>query len=132
MSTVMKKSSPKRVLVIDDDEVIVQLLRVNFEMDDYEVTTASDGLVGLAMAGADPPDVIVLDVMMPRVDGLEVARRLRAEPVTARIPIVFLSAKAQIGDVQAGEALADAYITKPFDPLELLDRVAALVRSPRS
>ncbi|MDQ6784321.1 MAG: response regulator [Actinomycetota bacterium] len=113
--------------MIDDDAVIVQLLRVNFEMDDYEVITALDGQEGLEMAIAEPPDVILLDVMMPRIDGLEVARRLRAGEATAAVPIVFLSAKAQSGDVLAGEALADAYITKPFDPLDLLEQVAVLL-----
>lgn len=118
--------------MIDDDEVIVQLLRVNFEMDDYLVVTAPDGQTGLEMAIANPPDVILLDVMMPRLDGLEVARRLREEKVTAHVPIVFLSAKAQFSDVAAGEALADVYITKPFDPLDLLDRVAFLLSPPRT
>lgn len=113
--------------MIDDDAVIVQLLRVNFEMDDYEVVTALDGQTGLVMAIEAPPDVILLDVMMPEMDGLEVARRLRGHEATAGVPIVFLSAKAQANDVLAGEALADAYITKPFDPLDLLEEVTALL-----
>ena len=113
--------------MIDDDAVIVQLLRVNFEMDDYEVATALDGPTGLAMAIEAPPDLILLDVMMPELDGLEVARRLRSHEATAGVPIVFLSAKAQANDVLAGEALGDAYITKPFDPLDLLEEVAALL-----
>lgn len=117
----------RRVLVIDDDAVIVELLRVNFEMDDYEVATALDGQSGLGMAIEDPPDVILLDVMMPELDGLEVARRLRGHEATAGVPIVFLSAKAQANDVAAGEVLGDAYITKPFDPLDLLETVSAVL-----
>ncbi len=113
--------------MIDDDAVIVQLLRVNFEMDDYEVVTALDGPTGLVMAIESPPDVILLDVMMPEMDGLEVARRLRGHEATASVPIVFLSAKAQASDVAAGEAFGDAYVTKPFDPLDLLEEVASLL-----
>jgi two-component system phosphate regulon response regulator PhoB len=124
-------SPGRRILVIDDDPVIVQLLVVNFEMDDYLVTSSTDPEVGLQMAMDDPPDIVLLDVMMPATDGLEVARRLRAEPATAEVPIVLLSAKAQYSDVQAGEELADSYITKPFDPLALLERVAELLAKPR-
>ncbi|MGI8752494.1 MAG: response regulator [Acidimicrobiales bacterium] len=123
----VQRSTARRVLVIDDDAVIVQLLRVNFEMDDYEVVTALDGPTGLVMAIESPPDVILLDVMMPEMDGLEVARRLRGHEATATVPIVFLSAKAQANDVAAGEAFGDAYVTKPFDPLDLLEEVASLL-----
>ncbi len=115
------------VLVCDDDPVIVNLLQVNFEIEGYDVIPATGGDAGLARARSDRPDVIVLDVMMPGIDGLEVARRLRADEATRRIPIVLVSAKAQSADVDAGLAVADAYVTKPFDPLELLDRVEALL-----
>lgn len=116
------------ILVVDDDPVIQKLLSVNFEMEGYQVATASDGVEGLERVQADPPDLILLDVMMPRMDGLEVARRLKADPSTKGIPVVLLSAKAQSTDVQGGlEAGADAYVTKPFDPLELLEKVAALL-----
>ena len=111
------------VLVVDDDPVIVNLLQVNFEIEGYEVLTATGGEAGLAQAHAGHPDVIVLDVMMPGIDGLEVARRLRAEVDTRAIPIIMLSAKAQASDIQAGLAVADEYVTKPFEPLELLERV---------
>ena len=115
------------VLVCDDDPIIVNLLQVNFEIEGYDVIPATGGDAGLARARSDRPDVIVLDVMMPGIDGLEVARRLRADEATRRIPIVLVSAKAQSADVDAGLAVADAYVTKPFDPLELLDRVEALL-----
>lgn len=121
------------VLVVDDDVVIQKLLQVNFEMEGYDVMTAGDGEEGLAKAQAEHPDAIVLDVMMPKMDGLEVARRLKADDATRAIPIVLLSAKAQQADVQAGQATgADEYLTKPFDPLELLQRVGALIERARS
>ena len=117
------------VLVVDDDPVIQKLLQVNFEMEGYTVLTAGDGEEGLERARADHPDVIVLDVMMPKMNGLEVVDALKAAADTAGIPIVLLSAKAQEADIQAGKDTgADDYVTKPFDPLDLLDRVAALVQ----
>jgi CheY-like chemotaxis protein len=122
--------SPRTVLVVDDDPVIVKLLQVNFEMEGYRVLTAGDGEEGLDRAQRERPDVVILDVMMPKLDGLEVARALKADPETRDIPVVLLSAKAQTSDIQAGQSLADEYITKPFDPLELLDRVASLVGDP--
>jgi len=116
-----------KVLVVDDDPVIVRLLRVNFEMEGYEVATAGDGVEGLAVARAERPDIIVSDIMMPNLDGLGFAAALRADPALAGVPIVLLSAKAQNADIDAGLEVADDYVTKPFDPLELLDRVAALL-----
>ena len=115
------------MLVVDDDPVIVTLLRVNFEMEGYTVISAGDGEEGLEVARRERPDVIVLDVMMPRLDGLGMARKMREDPDTAPIPILLLSAKAQATDVAAGLEVADDYVTKPFEPLELLDRVAALL-----
>ena len=116
------------VLVVDDDPVIQKLLQVNFEMEGYTVLTAGDGLEGLERARADVPDVIICDIMMPRMDGLEVTKALKGDPATAQIPILLLSAKAQQADVAAGQATgADDYVTKPFDPLDLLQRVAGLL-----
>ena len=120
------------VLVVDDDPVIVKLLQVNFEMEGYSVITAGDGEEGLAKAQAEHPDAVVLDVMMPKMDGLEVARRLKGDPDTQGIPIVLLSAKAQQADIQAGAATgAEAYLTKPFDPPELLQRASDLIARKR-
>ena len=113
--------------MVDDDPVIVKLLQVNFEMEGYQVITASDGEEGLQRARESMPDVMLLDVMMPKMNGLQVAAMLKGDDTTAAIPIVLLSAKAQAADVQAGRAVADEYITKPFDPLELLDRVSKLI-----
>jgi len=116
-----------KVLVVDDDPVIVRLLKVNFEMEGYDVATAADGEEGLTAARADRPDIVVADVMMPKLDGLAFAAALKADPVLARVPIILLSAKAQNADIDAGLEIADDYVTKPFDPLELLDRVASLL-----
>jgi CheY-like chemotaxis protein len=116
------------ILVVDDDPVIQKLLSVNFEMEGYRVVTANDGIEGLERVASDKPDLILLDVMMPRMDGIEVSKRLKSDPATKEIPVVLLSAKAQSSDIQSGiEAGADDYVTKPFDPLELLDKVAGLI-----
>jgi DNA-binding response OmpR family regulator len=114
-------------LVIDDDPVIIKLLQVNFEIEGYRVIAAENGPSGLVRARADQPDLIILDVMMPGMNGLDVARELKGSPETDAIPIILLSAKAQANDVARGREIADDYITKPFDPLELLDRVAGLL-----
>jgi len=120
-----------QVLVVDDDPVIQKLLQVNFEMEGYRVITASDGVEGLDRARSERPDIVILDVMMPKMNGLEVASALKGDPATSSIPIILLSAKAQEADVQAGRQTgAEDYVTKPFDPLELLERVARLVGEP--
>ncbi len=117
-----------KVLVVDDDPSIQRLVSLTFEMEGWTVVIADDGIAGLAAAKLESPDAILLDVMMPKMDGLSVASELKSDPDTSRIPVVLLSAKAQAGDLGAGMATgADEYITKPFDPLELLERVTALV-----
>ena len=117
------------VLVVDDDPVIQKLLQVNFELEGYKVITASDGIEGLERAKADLPDAIILDIMMPRMNGLEVARALKGSDDTRDIPVLLLSAKAQASDVAVGmEIGADDYVTKPFDPAELLERVGDLLK----
>ena len=116
------------LLVIDDEPAILELLRINFEMEGFTVVSAVDGAQGLEQARAHRPDVIVSDIMMPGVDGLELLRALRRDPTTAAVPVILLSARAQNAEVQRGLELgADDYITKPFDPLELLDRVNAVL-----
>src|SRR4051812_49117878 len=97
-------------------------------MESWQVVIADDGVAGLAAARSENPDCILLDVMMPKKDGLTVAAELKADPDTANIPVILLSAKAQAGDLGAGMATgADEYITKPFDPLELLEVVRRLI-----
>ena len=116
------------VLVVDDDPVIQRLLQVNFEMEDYIVLTASDGAEGLEKARTEKPDILLLDVMMPKMDGIAVAQALRADPATAGLPIIMLTAKAQAADIQAGRDVGvDMYVTKPFDPLELIETVRSLL-----
>jgi DNA-binding response OmpR family regulator len=121
--------APRRtVLVVDDDPVIVRLLEVNFEMEGFTVRMASDGQEGLDVARAEHPDVVVSDVMMPKLSGLELVSGLKADASTASIPVILLSAKAQASDIRAGMAAgADDYVTKPFEPLELVDRVLKLL-----
>ncbi|MBV8693628.1 MAG: response regulator [Actinobacteria bacterium] len=117
------------VLVVDDDPVIQKLLQVNFELEGYKVITASDGIEGLERARADLPDAIILDIMMPKMNGLDVARALKGDDDTKGIPVLLLSAKAQASDVAVGmEIGADDYVTKPFDPAELLERVGDLLK----
>jgi DNA-binding response OmpR family regulator len=115
------------ILVVDDDPVILQLLRVNFELEGFDVLTAPDGESALALAREHTPDVVVTDVMMPRMSGLELLEKLKSDPVTGAIPVLLLTAKAQQVDIETGRvAGADDYVTKPFDPMDLVDRVNRL------
>jgi DNA-binding response OmpR family regulator len=117
------------VLVVEDDPTILQLLEVNFEMEGYIVLRAEDGEQGLAVARESRPDVVVSDVMMPKMSGLELVQALKTSADTKAIPVILLSAKAQGTDVRMGlEAGADDYVTKPFEPLDLIDRVNAVLR----
>ena len=118
----------RTILVVDDDPVILRLLEVNFEMEGFEVVSAVDGADGVEKAKAEQPDVIVSDVMMPKLNGLELCEALKADASTSTIPVVLLSAKAQVTDIRAGlDAGADDYVTKPFEPLELIDRINKLL-----
>jgi CheY-like chemotaxis protein len=122
-----------RVLVVDDDDVIRQLITVNLELEGFEVATAVDGQDCLDKVKAVQPDVITLDIMMPRLDGWEAAGRLRADPETAGIKVVLLSARAQEADLERGSRIGvDAYLTKPFDPDELIEVVRRLAGLPPS
>ena len=120
-----------RVLVVDDDDVIRQLITVNLELEGFEVATAVDGQDCLDRVKDVRPDVITLDIMMPRLDGWEAASRLRADPATAGIKVVLLSARAQEADHERGSRIGvDAYLTKPFDPDELIEVVRRLAGLP--
>ena len=119
-----------KVLAVDDDPVIQRLLQVNLEMEGYEVELAGDGEEALAKVREFAPAIVLLDIMMPKLDGWQVCAAMKEDPALASIPVVFLSARAQDADVQRGNDLgAAAYITKPFDPIDLLELVEELTRS---
>jgi len=116
------------VLVVEDDPVILRLLEVNFDLEGFGVVLAHDGAEGVEKARESRPDIIVSDIMMPKMSGIELVEALKADDATAAIPIILLSAKAQTSDLKAGmDAGADDYVTKPFEPLDLVDRVNALL-----
>lgn len=118
-----------RILVIDDDAAIAELVSINLEMAGYEVTQAYDGLKGQALAVQIQPDLVVLDLMLPKVDGFTVCQRLRRDRRTADIPVLMLTALGQTQDkVEGFNAGADDYLTKPFEVEEMLARVRALLR----
>ena len=118
-----------RILVIDDDAAIAELVAVNLEMAGYEVTQAEDGIKGQALAIQMLPDLIVLDLMLPRVDGFTVCQRLRRDDRTSDIPVLTLTALSQTQDkVEGFNSGADDYLTKPFELEEMLARVRALLR----
>ncbi len=120
--------TPPVVLVAEDDPDLLALATYRLERLGYEVLRAADGEEALALAARRTPDLVLLDVMMPRVDGLAAVRALRQRPETARTPVILLSARVQEGDVSAGlEAGADEYMAKPFSPRELGARVEALI-----
>ena len=121
--------SPPRVLVVDDEEDLLELVRYNLSKEGYRVECVASGELALKAARREPPDLIVLDLMLPAVDGLEVCRRLKAEGRTRDVPIIMLTAKSEESDMIAGlERGADDYIPKPFSPRVLSARVKALLR----
>jgi CheY-like chemotaxis protein len=122
-----------RVLVVDDDEVIRQLIAVNLTLEGFDVVTAVDGRDCLEKVKYAEPDVITLDVMMPRLDGWVTATHLRRDPETAGIKVVLITARAQEDDRSRGHQIGvDAYLTKPFDPAEMIRVVRELAGAPPS
>jgi len=112
---------PKKILAVDDERHIVRLIQVNLERAGYEVVTAYDGREALTKLSEERPDMVILDVMMPYMDGLETLKQIRANPATREIPVIMLTAKAQDQDVFTGYTHGvDIYLTKPFNPMELL------------
>ncbi len=123
----MKKS---RILVVDDEPDLVELVRHHLAREHYDVVTAGDGETGLAEARRRLPDLVVLDLMLPGIDGLEVCRRLRSDPRTTHIPIVMLTAKGEEADAVIGLSQgADDYVRKPFGMKELVARIATRLRA---
>ncbi|MET9801179.1 response regulator [Streptomyces sp. NPDC006368] len=117
-----------RVLVVDDNRVIRQLIRVNLELEGFEVVTAADGAECLDVVHRVCPDVVTLDVVMPRLDGLRTAARLREDPRTGHLPVAIISACTE-GDVESGLAVGvDAFLAKPFEPDELVRIVRQLMQ----
>ena len=122
----------KRILVVDDNDQTLQLIGYILRGQGYEVINATSGMEAMKIAGGDRPDLVVLDLMMPDMDGLEVCRRMRADPKLAQLPIVILTAKAHPSERAEGlRAGADDYITKPVDPVDLAVRVKAALQRPR-
>jgi len=118
-----------RILIIDDDPVITEIVTVNLEMTGYQVTHAGDGVKGQALAIQMTPDLIILDVMLPQIDGYTVCQRLRRDDRTADIPILMLTGMGQTQNkVEGFNAGADDYLTKPFELEEMMARVRALLR----
>jgi two-component system alkaline phosphatase synthesis response regulator PhoP len=119
----------EKLLVVDDEEDILELIKFNLEREGYQVSCAATGEAALDLAKSEIPDLIVLDLMLPGIDGLEVARQLKKEPETREIPIVMLTAKGEEADIVTGLELgADDYITKPFSPRVLVARVRSVLR----
>lgn len=121
---------PRKILAVDDEKHIVRLVQVNLERAGYEVVTANDGKEALQKVQDENPDLVVLDVMMPYMDGFEVLQNLRRNPATREIPVIMLTAKAQDADVFKGwQSGVDCYLTKPFNPMELLSFVKRIFDS---
>jgi CheY-like chemotaxis protein len=129
----MTTVSSGRVLVVDDSAVVRELIAVNLELEGFVVETAEDGEAALEAVARHRPDVVTLDVVMPRLDGFETAERLRADPATADIPLVLVTGRAAAADRDRGERLGvDGYLTKPFEPTELVALVTRLARTGRT
>src|SRR5688572_12890512 len=116
-----------RILICDDDPAILRVLQVNLEVEGYSTLLAHHGEEAVKVARAEHPDLIILDIMMPRMDGYETCEAIKGDPATKDIPVVFLSAKAQDSDIEKGKTYDVAeYLTKPFDPdtlIEVVERV---------
>lgn len=114
----------KKILIIEDEPYIAKLIKINLELDGYETRIAENGKQGLELVEEEKPDLIVLDIMLPFIDGWEIARRLRSSSKYKDLPILALTAKAQDLDINRGYSLGiDAYVTKPFEPRHFLDLV---------
>ncbi len=119
----------KRILIVDDEEGIVKVVKMYLEHCDYEVITANDGQVGLEKAKTQKPDLIILDLMLPKMNGYKVCGLLKRDTRYAKTPVILFTAKAQEKDVKLGEEVgADAYITKPYERDVLLSKIEELIR----
>jgi DNA-binding response OmpR family regulator len=118
----------KKILIVEDDPAVLRAISYMLEKEGYNVLTATDGLSGLTKVKGENPDLLILDVMLPGIDGFEICHCLRAEPQTAQLPILMLSAKGQAADKAMGLGVgANEYLTKPVERLVLLGRVEVLL-----
>jgi DNA-binding response OmpR family regulator len=118
----------KKILAVDDEKHIVRLVQINLQKEGYEVITASNGREALDKMAEQAPDLVVMDVMMPEMDGFEALQNMKANDATASIPVIMLTAKAQDADVFRGwQSGADLYLTKPFNPGELITFVKRIL-----
>jgi DNA-binding response OmpR family regulator len=122
-------TAAKKILIVEDEKDILHLVQFYLEKEGYRTCTAATGLEGLKLAKSEHPDLVILDLMLAELDGLEVCKQIRADPRTSRLPIIMLTAKAEESDTIVGLELgADDYVTKPFSPKALVARVKALFR----
>src|ERR1700745_2041210 len=125
----METAPGRKILIIEDETDVADLLTLNLRKASYKVSTAGDGVTGLQKARDDRPDFIILDLMLPKMSGLEVCRILKSDTATAQMPILMLTAKAEEIDRIVGlEFGADDYVTKPFSPREVVLRIRAILR----
>ena len=118
-----------RVLIVEDEEALATLLDYNLGKEKFDVTVAADGEEGLLKIEENPPDVVILDWMLPKISGIEICRRIRSKPETRNIPIIMLTARSEEADrIRGLETGADDYLTKPFSTNELIARVRAVLR----
>lgn len=119
----------KKILVVDDEADLVEMVTLRLEVNDFTVIKAYDGQTGLDLSRTEKPDLIILDLMLPKLDGYKVCRMLKFDEKYKNIPIILFTAKAQDADRELGkEVKADAYITKPFDPAVLLAKIKELIK----
>jgi DNA-binding response OmpR family regulator len=119
----------KRILLVDDEIELVDMLTMRLEANDYAVSSAGDGQEGLDKARSLKPDLIILDLMLPKLDGYKVCRMLKFDEKYKQIPIILFTARAQESDVKLGKEVgADAYLTKPFEPTILLSKITELLK----
>lgn len=125
----MVSHAPKKIVIVEDEEDIAQLVKLYLEKDGFRAATAKTGAEGLKLIKSDRPDMVILDLMLPEMDGLEVCKKIRSVPDTAMLPVLMLTSKAEESDTIIGLELgADDYVTKPFSPKALVARVKALFR----